>query len=120
MPETVKTRTELISEAGGNLSVSDSANPVSGEDAAIIGGFVDSMFARLAVDVIDLTAEIEGDQIPVAYFTPLGAILANDAKGKFSRAGDQGLLAEAAIAVGTLRRLAASRPTYERQKAEYF
>lgn len=120
MPDLTKTRTELVAEAGGRLSASDSANSLSAEDQAAIDAYVDPLFARLAIDVIDLTAELEGDEIPVAYFTPLGAILANDAKSKFGRAGDQSLLGEAAMATATIYRLAAARATLETMRAEYF
>lgn len=120
MPDLTKTRAQLVAAAGAKLSVSDSANSLSAEDSAAIDAYVEPLFARLAIDVIDLTADLEGDQIPIRYFTPLSTLLANDAKAEFGRAGDQGLLTEAGVSTVTLRRLAASKPTFETLRAEYF
>lgn len=120
MPDLFKTREQLVAAAGAKLSASDSANSLSAEDEETIDGYVDPLFARLAIDIVDLTGELEADEIPIAYFTPLSTILANDAKSEFGRAGDQTLLGEAGLATMTVRRIAASRPTYETMKSEYF
>lgn len=120
MPDLTKTRVELVSAAAAKLSVLDSAGSLSAEDSSAIDAYVEPLFARLAIDVVDLTADLEANQIPIVYFTPLAAVLANDAKSDFGRAGDQGLLGEAAVSTQTLRRLAAGRPSYETLVVDYF
>lgn len=120
MPDLFKTREQLVAAAGAKLFASDSANELSAEDETTIDGYVGPLFARLAIDIVDLTEDLEADQIPVSYFTPLSTLLANDAKAEFGRVGDQGLLAEAGLATVSVRRIAASRPTFETQRAEYF
>lgn len=118
------TRTQLVNKAGGNLNILSAAQSLSSEDYGTLNTYLDPLALQLAADqIVDVTGEIaEGDDalIPGEFFLPLAALLADAAKAEFSRAGDQGLAAEAQLAKVTLKRMTAQRATSEPLQVDYF
>lgn len=106
-----KTVDQLVAKAGANLSVSDSAEELSAEDSATIEGYVGPVVLQLAAeDIIDLTAEVDGDEIPSEAFLPLADVLTDAVKAEFGRANDATFFQLAQVARDTLKRIARAAP----------
>lgn len=109
------TRAQLVQEAAENLLLVTAGNSLDAEDAELIDGKVDALFAQLRVDgIVDIDDE---DAIPDEYFDALGQLLANMCASKFGQgySEDRKMIFEK-----HLRRTASTRPTYETLKATYY
>ncbi len=110
-----KTLTELKSEAFGILTGNDPFQAPATEELETIGVYVDPLLEQLSVDC---TVSIpDSDEIPEEYFLPLARLLANTAGPRFGVAMDEAAKERDERA---LRRLSASRPTFEVLRADYF
>lgn len=110
-----KTLAELKAEAFGILTGLDPSQVADAEEVDSIGVYVGPLLAQLAADeIVYITDE---DEIPNEYFLPITRLLANVAGPRFGSPmnADAKMMDEA-----TLRRLTASKPTYEPMKVEYF
>ena len=115
MSEITKTRTDLIERAASELGVLPSGQPLSDEDAATLGALVDPLLQQLALDEVAEVAD--SDAVPAEFFLPLARLLANEASPSFGVAYSLDAKLENER---QLRRLTATRPTRERQKATYY
>jgi hypothetical protein len=115
MPDITKTRTDLIERAAAELGVLPSGQPLSDEDAATLRALVDPLLRQLALD--DVADVADADAIPSEYFLPLARLLANEASPSFGIAYSLDAKLENER---QLRRLSATRPTRETQRATYF
>jgi len=115
MPDTFKTRAQLIERAAAAIGVKEPGEALSSEDYDAFDNLVDPLIAQLSADGV---AYIENDEeIPVEYFVPLANLLGNMAGPDFgSPVNDQAQARDEA----TLRRLASTKPTYARLKMQYF
>lgn len=115
MGDVVKTRAQVIERAGINLGAVQPGEPLSAEDYATLDNLLDPVIALLSADnVIEIS---DSDEFDVDIFLPLAACLANQAGPSFGSAiNDQAWIRD----TGILRRIAATRPTFEAQKADYF
>lgn len=115
MADPFKTRAQLIERALKSIGVLEPGEAASPEDSATVDGLIDPLIAQLATDQIATIADVE--EIELDLFMPLARLLANAAGPDFGSPINQ----EAkAIDEQALRRLTATKPTYERLKAEYF
>lgn len=110
-----KTLTDLKTEAFGILTGLDPSQSPDAEDLETIGQYVDPLMAQLRVEEIVYIDDT--DEIPVEYFLPLARLLANVAGPRFGSPmnPDAKRVDEAA-----LRRLTASKTTFETQRALYY
>lgn len=115
MADVTKTRTDLIERAATELGALPSGETLSDEDSATIDNLVDPLQMQLSMDGVVDIGDIE--QIPSEYFLPLAKLLANVAAPSF---GQQENPDVKAMNEQILRKLTASKPTYEVQKAVYF
>jgi hypothetical protein len=115
MSDITKTRTDLIERAASELGVLPSGQPLSDEDAATLGALVDPLLQQLALDEVAEVAD--SDAVPAEFFLPLARLLANEASPSFGVAYSLDAKLENER---QLRRLTATRPTRERQKATYY
>lgn len=115
MTDTVKTLTDLKTEALGILVGLDPSQSPEAEDLATIDQYVDPLIAQLALDeIVDIT---DTDEIPVEYFLPLARLLANVAGPRFgSPMNPQARMDDERA----LRKMTSSRPTFETQAVDYF
>ena len=110
-----KTLIELQTEALGILTGLDSNQDPAPEDLNTIGVYVDPLVAQLSKDeivYIDNTNAIAQE-----YFLPLARLLANVAGPRFGSPMNEDAKQTDEKA---LRRMTASKPTYEVLKAVYF
>src|SRR5215213_1650570 len=114
MSDITKTRTDLIERAAAELGVLPSGQPLSDEDAATLGALVDPLLRQLAFD--DVADIADGNAVPAEFFLPLARLLANEASPSFGIAYSLDAKLENER---QLRRLTATRPTREPQKAAY-
>lgn len=110
-----KTLTDLKTEAFGILTGLDPSQQPSVEDLDTIGQYVGPLLAQLAEDEIAYISD--SDEIPDQYFLHVARLLANVAGPRFGSPMNEAARVSDEMA---LRRLTASRPTYEVQTAEYF
>ena len=115
MSDITRTRTDLIERAASELGVLPSGQPLSDEDAATLGALVDPLLQQLALDEVAEVAD--SDAVPAEFFLPLARLLANEASPSFGVAYSLDAKLENER---QLRRLTATRPTRERQKATYY
>ena len=110
-----KTLTDLKSEAFGILTGNDPFQAPATEELETIGTYVEPLVEQLSADGIVTIPDT--DEIPDEYFLPLARLLANVAGPRFGSAmnADAKEMDERA-----LRRISASRPTFETLRAEYF
>lgn len=115
MADPFKTRAQLIERALKNLGVIEPGEAPSSEDSDTMDGLIDPLLSQLAVDQIIYIGDPE--QIELEYFLPLARLLANIAGPDFGSPINEGAKA---TDEALLRRMTASKPTYERLKAVYF
>ena len=115
MSDTTKTRTDLIERAAAELGALPSGQPLSDEDAATLGALVDPLLRQLASD--DVVDVADSDAVPAEFFLPVARLLANEASPSFGIAYSLDAKLENER---QLRKLAAARPTRERQTATYY
>lgn len=115
MVDVVKTRTDLIERAATELGALTSMQSLADEDRDTIDGYIDPLIQQLATDGVVYIGDTE--QIPVEYFLPLAMLLGNAAAISFGQAYSGDLQRAQEM---YLRRLTATKPTYQVMKAEYF
>lgn len=115
MVDVTKTRAQLIERAGINLGLVQPGEALSSEDYNTLDNLVDPVIAQLSADNIYYVDDSE--EIDVAVFMPLAALIANQAGPSFGSAINDDALARDQ---NTLRRINATQPTYEPMKGEYF
>lgn len=115
MVDVVRTRLELVNEALGVLLNLPAGAAFSNEDIVTVDGYVDPLFAELAADQVVYIAD--ANEIPAEWFLCLQGLLASRAGPRYGSGRD--LEGEKRLKAD-LRRLSASKPTYEVQTAEYF
>jgi hypothetical protein len=110
-----KTRIDLANRALVKLGVFGSGQSPDAEDTETVDGVFESMSETLsAQSVYDIVDE---DDIELAAFEWLADYLAYLVAPDFGKPTDDGLRQRAEF---MLRRITASRPTYQVVKAEYF
>lgn len=115
MADITKTRAQLIERAGINLGLVQPGEALSSEDYNTLDNLVDPVIDQLASDTVIYIQD--RDEIDTDVFIPLAAILANQAGPSFgSPINDDALMRDK----GTLRRIAATKPTYEPLRVDYF
>lgn len=115
MADTFKTRAQLIERALKSIGALEPGEAPSAEDYNTVDGLIDPLIAQLATDQIATITDVE--EIELDLFMPLARLLANAAGPDFGSPVNQ----EAkAIDEQALRRLTATKPTFETMKAEYF
>lgn len=115
MVDTVKTRAQLKERAAKNLAIIEPGEALSTEDDDTFDGLIDPLIAQLAQDQIVYIDD--ADAIDVMFFLPIARLLANIAGPDFGSPINEDAKARDEF---ELRRLSASRPTYEVHKGEYF
>lgn len=115
MVEITKTRTQLIERAATELGVLTSGQSLSDEDSDTIDNLVDPLVRSLSLDsVVDIQ---DTDAIEAEYLIPLARLLANEAAPSFGQQTNPQVKMDNER---TLRRLSATRPTYETLRTNYF
>lgn len=115
MADTFKTRDQLITRALKSLGQLDPGEAPSAEDYATVDDLIDPLVAQLASDEVVYIQDT--DAIELEFYLPLARLLANAAGPDFGSPVNQ----EAKAAdEAELRRITATKPTYQVQKAEYF
>lgn len=110
-----KTRRQLVDEALSNLGVLAAGQTASDEDVALVDAQIGPFVAQLTKDQIVYIGNPE--EIDEEIFIPLGRLLANVCGPKYGSAINR----EAKFAdEAELRRINATRPTYETLRAMYF
>jgi hypothetical protein len=115
MVDTSKTRAQLIARALKSLGQLDPGEAPSAEDYATVDDLIDPLVAQLAADEVVYIQDT--DAIELEFYMPLARLLANAAGPDF---GSPVNLEAKAFDEGELRRLSASKPTYQHQKALYY
>lgn len=111
----MKTLVELTTEAFGILTGLDPSQTPAAEDLATIETYVGPLVAQLEADQI--VSIPDTDEIPDEYFMPLARLLANVAGPRFgSPMNEQAKMVDERA----LRRLTASKPTYETLRTVYY
>lgn len=110
-----KTLTDLKTKAFSILTGNDPFQSPATEEIETIGASVEPLVEQLSVDSIVTISDT--DEIPDEYFLPLARLLANTAGPDFGVPMDD---AKRMVDEQILRRLSASRPTFETLRAEYF
>lgn len=115
MPDTTRTRVDLIERVATELGVLPSGQPLPDEDAVTIGSLFDPLLRQLSLDgVVDVA---DSDAIAPEYFLALARLLANESGPSF---GLQYSLDAKLENERQLRRLTATSPTRETLKAIYY
>lgn len=111
MVDTVKTRQDLKNRAAKSLAIIEPGEALSTEDDETLDDLIDPLIAQLAQDGIVYIDDSEA--IDVMFFMPLARLLANIAGPDFgSPINEPAKLRDE----NDLRRLTATRPTYETLK----
>jgi hypothetical protein len=115
MVDITKTRNDLIERAAAELAVLVSGQSLSDEDRATIDNLVDPLIRQLSLDsVVDIG---DTDAIESEYFLPLARLLANEAAPSFGQARSEDVKV---VNEKLLRKLTATKPTYETLRATYY
>ncbi len=115
MVDTVKTRDQLKQRAAKDLGIIEPGETLSTEDDETFDGLVDPLIGQLATDGIVYIDDSEA--IDVAFFLPLARLLANIAGPDFGSPINEAAKMEDEK---TLRRMSASKPTYQTLKTVNF
>lgn len=129
-----RTRSDLITEALGELGVLSTVEPPAVEDIAFVDGKLDATCRKLeGLEIVFVADRGQpgpiGGNIPAQWFSDLAVILADECKGKFGLpAADQAMLTQRGLGVppGTgaaamsLKKMQRGRATFEIQRTEYF
>lgn len=115
MVDTSKTRVQLIERALKSLGQLDPGEAPSPEDYATVDDLIDPLVAQLAADEVVYIQDT--DTIELEYYLPLARLLANAAGPDF---GSPVNIEAKRMDEAELRRLTATKPTYQPTKAEYF
>jgi len=118
---------DLITEALANLGVLAVGQPQDPEDTAYVQGKLDSIFRMLAG--LEICFVADANSIPGEWFSALADIVAGECATKFGSSPDdyaklvkQGLGSPKGSGAGAmaLKAITRGKPTYERQRVEYF
>jgi hypothetical protein len=115
MADLTKTRSQLKERAAKDLGIIEPGETLSAEDEETFDGLVDPLIAQLSLDNIVYIQD--DDAIEVAYFLPLARLLANIAGPDFGSPINEEAQKKDE---NTLRRLSASKPSFEALKVEDF
>ena len=115
MADTFKTRAQLINRALKNIGIIESGEAPSIEDFSSVDDLVDPLIAQLAADGIIYVSDVE--EIELGVYLPLARILGNIAGPDFgSPINEDAKMRDENI----LRRIEATKPTFEVLKAKYY
>lgn len=115
MSDVTKTRTDLIERAATELGALPSGETLSDEDRTTIDDLVDPLVLQLSLDgVVDVS---DTEAIPSEWFLSLARLLANEAAPSFGQQTNPDVRRENE---NKLRKLTATKPTRESQKATYY
>lgn len=115
MVDTVKTRDQLITRALKNIGIIESGEAPSAEDYASVDDLIDPLIAQLSADGIVYIAD--PDEIELEFYLPLARILGNIAGPDFGSAINEDAKTRDE---NILRRIEATKPTFETVKAKYY
>lgn len=129
-----RTRSDLVTEALGELGVLSTVEPPTVEDVAFVDGKIDGICRKLeGLDIVFVADRGQpgpaGGNIPGQWFNDLAVIVADECKGKFGLpAADAATLTQRGLGIppGTgaaaisLKKMQRGRATYEIQRSEYF
>lgn len=115
MADLIKTRDQLIQRALKSLAVIEPGEAPSPEDYTTVDDMIDPLLAQLAVDQVVYIGD--PDTIELEYFEPLARLLANACGPDFGSPINEEAKYRDEM---TLRRLTASKPTYQPLKVDYF
>lgn len=112
-------RADLVGEALKNLGVLAAGDTPENEDFEYVDEKVDATIEELSA--LEVARVQDLDQIPLPWFNPLAAYLANSCKLKFSVSAEkaQVLDQEAATALRKLKLMNRSTATYEPLRVAY-
>jgi hypothetical protein len=115
MVDLTKTRTQLKQRAGKLLALIEPGEALSTEDDATLDDLIDPLLAQLAVS--DIVYVADSEEIDIEVFLPLARLLANAAGPDFgSPINEEAKQADEA----ELRKILATKPTYEPLRGEYY
>ena len=122
-----RTRRDLVNAALANLGILAAGQTADAEDFEAVDDKVEGLIAWLeATEILDLE---DVEAIPQEFFNPVAVLLANDAALEFGLPGIPAAQTTPAVAgtptpvqkaIDDIRLVTYGRPTYERQKTEYF
>lgn len=115
MVDVTKTRTDLIERAATELGALPSGETLSDEDRETIDNLVDPLVMQLSLDGVVDVADTEA--IPSEWFISLARLLANEAAPSFGQQTSRQVKDDNEA---KLRKLTASKPTFQTQKGTYF
>lgn len=115
MADVSKTRAQLITRALKSLGQLDPGEDPSPEDYATLDDLIDPLIAQLAADEVVYIQDAEA--IELEFYLPLARLLANAAGPDF---GSPVNLDAKTTDEAELRRLNASKPTFQTVKTEYY
>lgn len=132
MPGGTRNHTDLVNEALAKLGVLAAGQPTDPEDFNYVYETMDSIFRTL--NSLSICTVSDPDNIPGDWFMPLADILAGECATKFGSQADMiaalkdaglgGPPGKTLVAAGgaalILKELRRGRPTYERERIEYF
>lgn len=115
MVDVTKTRTDLIERAATELGALPSGGTLDDDERETIDNLVDPLVMQLSLDGVVYVSDTEA--IPSEWFISLARLLANEAAPSF---GQQTSPQVKLDNEAKLRKLTASKPTFQTQKAQYF
>ncbi len=115
MATLIKTAAELIDEAASDIGALGPGESLSAEDFVKFDNKLDSLLEMLSMEGVYIA---DKDEVPAAFFLPMARLLGNVAGAAVVGAplNDPAWDRD----VHLLRRLSASRATYEPIKADYY
>lgn len=115
-----RTRSDLVLEILDKLGVIAAGQTPGVEDTTRVDELIPAALETLAADEVVYVAD--PNSINAAYFEPLSYVIAYMAREKFGVVGEEAinLKNKNDENVAILKRITRGRPTYERQRAEYF
>lgn len=115
MADPFKNRAQLKAEVGDLLALTEPGEALSSEDDSKIDGKIDPLLALLSADeIVDIS---NPEEIELKYFEPVARLLANICGPSFGSPINEDAKA---TDEATLRRITATKPTYERLRVVYF
>lgn len=116
-----RTRRQLVEAALANLGILAAGQTPPAEDFDAVDDHVEPLLAWLEMtDILDLE---DPNEIPLEFFSAVATLLADDAALEFGLTGvppSPSSPNPVMAALDAIRLVTYARPTYERQKTEYF
>lgn len=114
MADLFKTRSDLVRRAATELGKLVSGQDLEAEDNDTIDALVDPLVQQLSIDGV---VNVDPDAIEPEYFLALARLLANESAPSFGTGKSEDVkLADEAL----LRKLTATKPTFETLRVKYF